>query len=765
MGLVALCVLVPGHALGAQTPAFTGTTLRQTILERWMNDGQREAMTRFVSRTERFRVTRDVRGDAGATVVLRGGTNTADSTLLFVAANGAPTVRYYLRTVGPGTRMTARDSVRMGRFALLDGSLQSRMTLIMPAARFWDLARSTPAVMRVGTRWVDTVRFETAHDGARVAVNGTRVSRVVRDTTVGGRPMLVVRDSALVTYEERFLIEAYVLDTTEQVERRATGVIRGQWLFDPEHAFVAWSADTTTLRGTATLRSVDGRVAATPTRFERMRELKALTPAEVAALESGAQPFSIVRVPFTDLEKRMAREGPAITDSLLRVVRESRDPIERDRLLRALADWGRVPRVRLSAEMLAVGDTTRALEYTSLRWSAPWLREWLPVLDDPARLWRHGVAPVENFTEGVAGDLTQWPPVAIAFLMRNRDASRFSDVTCQPEACQVLAGLWPSARDPRLRALGLLARATLDPRTWGDTLRRNVSLAPGLLTRPVALLDGIAAEWGAPSRRTLPEPGAPWQRWSEWMTGFAPGSSRPPFAGRPGPPIPLTEFNERHLAAMAMSAAVTGRDIKSELRDGYGSAMSDSARHVFGTMAVRVNALPLTSDLIASWLSDSSAMVSSLGRNALDTFLADSAKRLSDTDAAPLVDTLLAILIDKAPRWRTLGIDATQLRSFPAEMQPGSLRLSPADSLPAAVVNRWAGKLRPVPSAERSVPDDQLPATTYWISPPMGAGRIVVLRYSLTTQRGAQAYSQGSVFYLLRMGEEFRLVAISSWIT
>ena len=82
------------------------------------------------------------------------------------------------------------------------------MQLVMPDARVWDLARSAPENARVGSVWIDTLRFETAHDGARQAFGGIRTSRALRDTLVAGRAMLIVRDSASVSYEERFLIEA-----------------------------------------------------------------------------------------------------------------------------------------------------------------------------------------------------------------------------------------------------------------------------------------------------------------------------------------------------------------------------------------------------------------------------------------------------------------------------------------------------------------------------------------------------------------------------
>ena len=230
------------------------------------------------------------------------------------------------------------------------------------------------------------------------------------------------------------------------------------------------------------------------------------------------------------------------------------------------------------------------------------------------------------------------------------------------------------------------------------------------------------------------------------------------------PPFPITRFEESHRNAIAINSAATGRAVVAEIREAFRAATGDSARLVLGTLATRLDAVPVTSDLLTSWLSDSSPLIAALGRNALDRFVADSARPIDDARATPLIDTLLAILIDQAPRWKTLGVDSAQLRSFPAELRPGTLRMY-TDSLPPTVVARRSSRLKPVPSTERGVPDDQLPATTYSISRPLGAGRLVVLRFSLTTQRGPQAYAQGTTFYLLGVGGEYRLVAMSSWIT
>lgn len=700
-----------------------------------MNAGQREATTRFSTRTQRLRVGRDTRSDSQATVMLLQ-VWPGDSVLLTARAGGVLRVEYL---IPPGA---------VGRSA----SDVERESL-------WNLARSAPRQARVGMRWVDTLRVDAVSPDSRRALNGTRVSRVLRDTVVGGRTMMIVRDSASVTYEVHWNARAFSLERTDSVERRATGVIRGQWLLDPEHGYAQWSADTTTLRGTATLMMSDGRTASSPTRFERTRQVDALTPVQVAASLSGEQPFSIVRLPSTALEKRLDREGPRIVDSLLAVARASRNPFERDQLLEALRTWGRIPRERLTREMLLDGDTVRALEFTSLSMTPAWLHDWLPLFDDPAPLWRHGLTPTENFSEGVESDLTQWPPVLMEYMKRLGRPIPF-DGACLPDACRVLAELWPSARDARLRAIGLLTRAMQDPKVWGDSLRRYASIAPGIANHGIALLDGVGASWQASTKIRMPAPGADWRLWSEWMTGQS--LSAPPSRFEPG----LTRLEENHYSAFAIRTATTGRDFQSEMRDAFQRATADSARLVFGTLAVSLNAIPLTGEVLASWLSDSSALITALGRNAVTQYVSANQRRLPDAEAVPLIDTLLAILTQGAPRWASLGIDSSKLRDFPAELRAGALRII-SDSLPAAVIARWSATIKPIPSSERGVPEGQLqqPVTTYWIAPPIGAGPIVVLQYRLTTQRGQQAYSQGAAFFLLRVGNAYRLVSISSWIT
>jgi hypothetical protein len=249
------------------------------------------------------------------------------------------------------------------------------------------------------------------------------------------------------------------------------------------------------------------------------------------------------------------------------------------------------------------------------------------------------------------------------------------------------------------------------------------------------------------------------------MTGQAPGTPRPTLpSGRGLPPFPITRFEEGHRAAVAVHAAATGRNIGPEIREAFLAAREDSARLVFGTLAIQLDVIPVTSDRLASWFAEPSPMITMLARNALMPFVADSARPLPDAEAAPLIDTLLAILINRAPSWGMLGNDTAQLRGFPAELQPGTLRMY-ADSLPPSVVARWSSRIKPIPMSERGVPDDQLPATTYTISRPLQAGQFVVVRFSLMTQRGPQAYAQGSTYYLMRVGGEYKIVAVSGWIT
>ena len=768
-GILLASALAVSPAASQPVP-FAGTTLQQTVLERWMNGGQRPATTRFESRTENFRVARDERTATGVSLVVRGGLTAADSSLVAVDPRGAVRVQHYLRRPMADRPMIAgTDSTRMARFSLLSG--RSRMQLVMPAARLWDVARSAPANARAGTQWADTLRLETEHDGARVLLTGVRRNRVLRDTTVDGRTMLIVRDSASVSYEERFLVEAYMLDTTEQVDRKTTGIIRGLWLLDPQHGHVAWKADTTTLTGTATLTTADGRTVSTPTRFERMRELHALSATELAAHNAGQRPFSIVMVPFTALEKRMQQEGPAIADSLLRVVSATTNPMERDSLLSLLQRWGRVPRARLLQEALLGGDTVRALEYMQYdpqSMSAAWLRAWLPVYDDAARLWRHGLS-ADQFSEQLASRIRSAPPIASGIASLVTEGPGMPPIreagACTPDACRLLTGLWPSARDPRLRAVGLLTHAMQDPRVWGDSLVRYVAIAPPVLRPAVAMLNGVGATWPAASKIPLPAPGSDWRRWSEWMTGQAPGTARPTLpGGRALPPYPITRLEESHRAAIAVNVAATGRNIVPELRESFRTATEDSARLVFGTLAVQLRAIPVTGDQLASWFAEPSPMITTLARNALMSFVVDSARPMPDAEAAPLIDTLLAILVNQAPSWGVLHNDTAQLRGFPAELRPGTLRMY-ADSLPPSVVARWSSKIRPVSMSERGVPDDQLPATTYTISRPLVAGRFVVVRFSLMTQRGPQAYAQGSTYYLMRVGSEYKIVMVSGWIT
>ena len=89
---------------------------------------------------------------------------------------------------------------RPSRFARVRLFSGGRLTL--PESRLWDLVPTFPAAaVRPGVRWTDTLARAASRDGYRQTLRGVRVSTLLDDTTVGGRHLWVVRDSARVRYE------------------------------------------------------------------------------------------------------------------------------------------------------------------------------------------------------------------------------------------------------------------------------------------------------------------------------------------------------------------------------------------------------------------------------------------------------------------------------------------------------------------------------------------------------------------------------------
>jgi hypothetical protein len=91
----------------------------------------------------------------------------------------------------------------------------------------------------------------------------------------------------------------------------------------------------------------------------------------------------------------------------------------------------------------------------------------------------------------------------------------------------MLSSFPDSAREPRLRDLGLLARLVTDPARWANEVRQRAD-SSFMLRLAAPLFDGAPIFVPGNAGPAIPAAGAPWSDWLEWTTSRA--GSRIPFS-------------------------------------------------------------------------------------------------------------------------------------------------------------------------------------------------------------------------------------------
>lgn len=331
-----------------------------------------------------------------------------------------------------------------------------------------------PPRLETGVEWTDTVRLEHTRGQSTFSLRGVRYSRLLRDTTIGGAPHWLVRDSAVVRLVDRWPAVDRSLDTVVVQERTAEGTISGVYLHDPGSGFFAVRWDTTRLRGEASLIYPDGRSFGVPAVYERERVWRRYAPTAAAARrqetlsEMSSRRTGMLHLPRDTLEERMRRGDLALLDSVIAVWHRSRDPAERMRL-RGLIGFAPVPsrdalQDRLDELALQAGDTVSVLR-TVLSRTNPQrplrvrdLELVLPLLRDPAVALAYGV-DASSYYGSFAEAMLRYPPAI---------AGALPGAPCTHEACRLLAAQADAPGDPRLRDLGLVA-----PLRWIRTAGRR----------------------------------------------------------------------------------------------------------------------------------------------------------------------------------------------------------------------------------------------------------------------------------------------------
>jgi hypothetical protein len=408
--------------------------------------------------------------------------------------------------------------------------------------------------------------------------------------------------------------------------------------------------------------------------------------------------------------------------------------------------------VQLSAglrPLLAVpAVTASAKERLVLRDLVPaTLARWLQVIADPGHNFERGLLG-ENPVSAIAGQLLS-APIVIA-----RDSTQ---LPCGPDVCAALAALWDTSTDERLRDIGLITRFTTDPLRWRDTLLARGAMRPEWLTSAVNLARVVVSVSESAAKAPLPGPAADWHDWYEWMWGTNP-AYQPPVGV---PPITFeggVRFGASHATALRFGAAMSGRDIISEVQQLLNRAPNDSARLVLERILIGLDMLPLTGDEVAqAYLARSTGMALLAARARLDAFMSARAEPADSQTVKELVSRAVNAALYAAPLWPALGnVSFTRCCRVDTLI---SDRYLLATNLPSAILSELAGRLRMVDTSFRS-PLPGARAELISFGPIVRAGPFVRLAIRFTKWQGisTREVSRGVTMVLLQVNGEWHVI-------
>ena len=194
---------LPAQVPPPRTPPPVEFAVEQRVRDRWLHGRQQPRFTRFAESRTWLLVDSLRTGTSGERrLYLTLGRFGEGRDSGFVEIDGDGRVAQLSASLRPPSRTMALlpgDSARFARFRLFEAR---RLTL--PETRLWDLTPSFRAGARPGTQWTDTLERVATRDGHRQTLRGVRVSTLLGDTTVGDRRLRIVRDSALIRYEEQW---------------------------------------------------------------------------------------------------------------------------------------------------------------------------------------------------------------------------------------------------------------------------------------------------------------------------------------------------------------------------------------------------------------------------------------------------------------------------------------------------------------------------------------------------------------------------------
>lgn len=758
VAIVALSVLtiaIPHKSLSQarivlDRPAFTGEwVVEQQSGERWMHGNQQPRSTPFLA-TRRWVMVDSSRADRAGRrlyLTLERHAYGRDSALIVVGANGQ--VTHLDAGLAPLPTSSAAYPGMAERYEDMQRRGPGDAGVSLAESRLWHLVPSAPRqAPRVGLSWQDTIARVASDGPFRQAMHGTRTSRIVGQRVVDGRRLWLVRDSATVTYEEQYPEHERTLDTTVLVSRRAAGTIRGVHLYDPALLLARSRDDTTSLSGDATLRYPDGRTFSTPAHFERTRHWTLLDASAYAARMT---------------ELRTARDRAAGGMVLAPDTRSDKRPSASD--------------AKARDSLRTASDSDLARRYTALAekpmrnepLDTAGLRAMLPFMEDPGLAWSVDQSrdwPYENLAQALT---TRPPAVGTA-------DSPYRSVACTPAACRLLADQWHSARESRLRDVGLVALVATDPARWADTLLALDGPQHPLLHDAALLVRGVGATWPAASKAPMPPTGSDWHAWLEWMDSRDPRyvaikreSSLPPRFKQDT--LPQVRFEESHVTAIRFFEARAGRAIVAELRRGYDTALSDSARLVFGTMLEGIGALEATDQRLVAWFRSGNPAQVALARRLLSSGFEKSV-RADPSVSATLLERLLAAIVDSAPLWPYGVAGAEAPRGEPATLHmPRSGFFIDSTGLPPGILARWGSRVRLASPSAWNERDTRAGGVLYSIAPIMTWGHFARVKVDVAERlvrkpgEMPQAYASGATYWLMNVDGQWVIVDESRWVT
>lgn len=756
------------------------------LRERWMHGRQRARFSPFTSHRRPLYLDsiRDAGGRRTFFVTTSRNAYGGDSAVITTDSEGH-IVRYAAglapyRNDGP---RWPGDSARMARFRRFRhvASAANSTLLELAEARSWDLVPTFPRRPAPRLQWTDTIAREAVDGPYRQTLTGTRTSRILRDTTIDGRQLWIVRDSAQLRYSERYPEPQRTLGADATVSRSVMGIEHGTHLFDPVLGLYRWRHDTAALRGEAVLQSPDGRSFTTPAIYERSRHWvlrDSLGYAEwVNALNAERRRTSggMVRTP-TPLQRRVADGDTLVRDSLVREWRQASDPNEGEEIFRSLTGWSGRDTLfsqRLDSLRIGAGDSLflyRRLVRLDYRGRTAVdsvdIARLLPFMENPGLAWGLNASsdwPYENLVQ----TLTTLPP-AIA-----GDSDR---VACSPAACRLLASQWRVATEPRTRDVGLVALFTMDPARWADTTLAQASPGRPLLERAAHLASGVASTAPAAAKQPFPPVGSDTSAWLEWLIGEDPeyAAARRAMAERFGRPVNARNlhFGDDHRVAMRLYALRTGRDVVAELRRNHERATSERERLIFATMLQGLGELQMTAEQIASEFRAGIPERARTARRALVSLFAREARPIEPAQASPLIDRLIASIVDSWPLWPHGAADMGPASAGRPELHArrGLVRLS-AENLPAELVEKWGKKVEILSSSARGQLNPREATVVYTVSRVTGIGPFARIEMRADEQLARPAdhapahYASATMYYLMNRDGEWVIVAAEGWVT